>query len=97
MRPKTGTVYLLANRRHGTLYVGVTSDLVGRTRQHNDVTHAGFSTRYGVARLVYAERHDRIADAIAREKQLTKWTRAWKIRLIESVTPEWRELFDARL
>ena len=97
MHAKAGYVYLLASGRNGTLYLGVTSDLVGRVRQHKAGAHDGFSKRYGVTRLVWFERHDRIADAIAREKQLKKWNRAWKIRLIESVNPEWRELFDARL
>ena len=97
MRPKRGTVYILANRRLGTLYVGVTSDLGARIRQHKDGTFEGFTTRYDVTRLVYFETHDRVVDAIAREKAIKKWRRAWKVELIESVNPEWLDLYNARL
>ena len=97
MRARAGTVYILANKRHGTLSIGVTSDLSARVRDHKAGTYDGFTTRYGVARLVWFERHDRIVDAIAREKQLKKWRRAWKVELIESLNAEWRELYDARL
>ena len=97
MSAKRGTVYILANRRHGTLYIGVTSDLASRVRQHKSGDTDGFTAQYGVTRLVYFETYDRIVDAIAREKQLKKWRRAWKIELIESLNPKWRDLYDAHL
>ena len=93
MRLKRGYVYILASARNGTLYVGVTSDLVGRVRQHKEGLIEGFSKRYGVHRLVYVEEHARITDAIAREKHLKKWRRAWKLDLIESVNPGWVDLY----
>ncbi len=86
---KTGAVYLLASKRNGTLYLGVTSNLVGRIRQHKEGTTPGFTTRYGVCRLVWFEEHPSIADAIVREKQLKKWRRAWKLELIEATNPGW--------
>ncbi|GAB5537202.1 MAG: GIY-YIG nuclease family protein [Rubricoccaceae bacterium] len=86
---KRGFVYILANRRHGTLYTGVTSNLAARMRTHKGADASGFVRRYGVTRLVYFEEHDRLTDAIRREKQV----KAWKIRLIESVNPMWEELF----
>jgi putative endonuclease len=85
-------VYILASERHGTLYVGVTSDLVGRVAQHRSGVVPGFTKRYGVRRLVYAEAYADPKEAIAREKQLKGWNRAWKIRLIESSNPLWVEL-----
>ena len=91
---KRGFVYILANRRHGTLYVGVTSNLAARIRTHKGPNASGFVRRYSVTRLVYVEEHDRITDAIRREKQIKAWKRAWKIRLIESVNPTWSGLFD---
>ena len=94
MRPKTGTVYLLASRRNGTRYLGVTSDLVGRVRQHKEGTFQGFTKRYGVHRLVWFEEHASIRDAIVREKQLKKWRRAWKLELIEATNPDWLDLYE---
>lgn len=94
MTAKTGTVYILASERNGTLYVGVTSDLAGRVRQHKEGTVEGFTKRYDVTRLVYFERHDRVTDAIQREKQIKKWRRAWKLRLIEGFNPEWLDLYE---
>ncbi len=94
MTRKTGTVYLLASQRNGTLYLGVTSDLVGRIRQHKEGTHPGFSKRYGVTALVWFEQHAGIADAIAREKQLKKWRREWKLQLIEETNPGWMDLYE---
>ncbi len=94
MAAKTGTVYLLASQRNGTLYLGVTSDLVRRVREHKEGTYPGFSQRYGVDRLVWFEEHPRIADAIVREKQLKKWRRAWKLELIEASNPGWQDLYE---
>ena len=86
-------VYILASRRNGTLYTGVTSDLVKRGWQHrNDVTE-GFTKQYGVHTLVYYELHRSMAEAIRREKQMKKWNRAWKIELIERGNAEWRDLW----
>ncbi|KQX20856.1 MULTISPECIES: GIY-YIG nuclease family protein [unclassified Sphingomonas] len=85
-------VYILASGRHGTLYVGVTSDLPGRIHQHRESLIKGFTSRYGVSRLVHFESFDDMAAAIAREKQLKKWNRAWKIELIEVGNPGWDDL-----
>lgn len=89
-----GFVYILANRRKGTLYVGVTADLIRRVYQHRTGALAGFTKRYGVTQLVYFERHDEIAAAIAREKRLKRWRRVWKINLIESMNPGWADLWS---
>jgi putative endonuclease len=88
-------VYLLASRRHGTLYLGVTGDLVRRVDQHKTRTVPGFTARYGVDRLVWFEMYDDPTAAITREKALKKWRRDSKIRLIEEQNPEWRDLFPA--
>jgi putative endonuclease len=82
-------VYLLASRRNGTLYVGVTNDLVRRVGEHRAKQVPGFTRRYGVTTLVWFETHERIDEAIAREKQIKGWNRAWKLRLIEASNPEW--------
>ena len=92
---KTYFVYILASRKHGTLYVGVTSDLPGRVYDHRAGSTPGFTTRYGVHQLVYFEMSGVIDDAIRREKQLKRWRRAWKIRLIEESNPEWTDLFES--
>jgi putative endonuclease len=81
-------VYLLANRRHGTLYLGVTGDLVRRVHEHKSHDVPGFSARYGVDRLVWFETHDDPSATIAREKALKKWRRDWKTRLIEELDPD---------
>ena len=94
MGTQAGHVSLLASRRNGTLYLGVTSDLVGRIRQHKAGTFDGFSKRHGVTQFAWFERHDRIADAIAREKQVKKWRRAWKLELIETLNPSWADLYE---
>jgi putative endonuclease len=86
-------VYLTASRKNGTLYIGVTSDLPHRATQHRDGALPGFSKRYGAVRLVYFETFDDIERAIAREKQLKHWLRAWKIALIENSNPEWYDLW----
>jgi len=90
---KGGFVYLLASGPHGTLYVGVTSDLVRRVWQHKEGAIEGFTARYGVKLLVWFEHHGEIEAAIAREKAIKKWRRAWKIEAIESMNPEWRDLY----
>jgi putative endonuclease len=86
-------VYILASRKNGVLYIGVTSDLKKRIHQHKESLIPGFTQRYKVYRLVYFEEHSDIRDAITREKQLKKWNRAWKIRLIETMNPEWKDLY----
>ena len=87
-------VYILASQRNGTLYVGVTSDLVGRTWEHKNDLVEGFTKKYGVHILVWYELHDDIEAAIAREKRLKKWNRAWKLRLIEKENSGWNDLYD---
>jgi len=91
---KQPCTYILASARNGTLYIGVTSDLVGRMSLHIQNLLSGFTARYRVHYLVYYEMHATIEAAIAREKQLKKWNRQWKIRLIEAANPEWLDLFD---
>ena len=90
---KTPTAYLLASGRNGTLYVGVTSDLIGRVWQHREHLADGFSKRYDVTRLVWYEMHPSMESAILREKRIKKWNRAWKIRLIDETNPSWRDLW----
>ena len=85
-------VYILASKRNGTLYVGVTSDLVKRVWQHRNDVFEGFTKRYGVHMLVYYEMHASMVVAIEREKQLKKWNRAWKLALIEERNPQWHDL-----
>lgn len=87
------SVHLLARRRHGTLYLGVTNDLARRVDEHRRKVVPGFSARYGVARLVWYETCDRIDEAIAREKSLKKWRRDWKVTLIEEMNPDWSDLY----
>ncbi|MBZ0229560.1 MAG: GIY-YIG nuclease family protein [Bauldia sp.] len=87
-------VYLLASRRNGTLYVGVTSNIARRAWEHREGLIAGFTRRYGVKMLVHYEFFGTMPDAIRREKQIKEWRRAWKIQLIEQMNPEWRDLYD---
>jgi putative endonuclease len=87
-------VYILANRRNGTLYVGVTSDLARRVSEHKADVIEGFTKRYGLHTLVYAEFHTTMAEAISREKRVKNWRRAWKITLVEQCNPGWRDLSD---
>ena len=87
-------VYVLANKQNGTLYIGVTSNLVQRIWQHNNKMIGGFTKKYNVTKLVYFEVHADAESAITREKQMKKWRRAWKIRLIEAENPDWKDLFD---
>ncbi len=92
MRDRQPCVYILASDRNGTVYVGVTSNLIGRILQHRDGTFGGFTTRYGVHRLVWFDVADRMEDAIAAEKRIKKWPRAYKLNLIEQANPRWRDL-----
>jgi putative endonuclease len=85
-------IYILANRRNGTLYIGVTSGLNRRVWEHITDVVDGFTSRNGVHTLVYAEFHATMGDAILREKRLKKWRRAWKLNLIEDTNPTWRDL-----
>ncbi len=85
-------VYILASKRNGTLYIGVTSDLVARLHQHRIGAVTGFTQDYNVKRLMWFEQHGTMEEAILREKRLKKWNRAWKIRLIEELNPHWDDL-----
>ena len=91
---KQPAVYMLASRRNGTLYIGVTSDLVARTWQHREHAVTGFTAKHGVSALVWFEMHGTMAEAIASEKRLKKWNRGWKIRLIEERNPYWNDLWQ---
>ncbi|MBS0213258.1 MAG: GIY-YIG nuclease family protein [Proteobacteria bacterium] len=90
---KQPAVYILACQKAGTLYIGVTSDLIARTWQHREHVVEGFTARYDVRRLVWYELHETMESAIIREKHLKKWNRAWKIRLIEESNPAWKDLW----
>lgn len=90
---KRPAVYILASKRNGTLYIGVTSDLVKRVWEHQNGLVEGFTRRHGVHRLVWYELHDSMMSAIEREKRLKKWKRAWKLELIESSNSEWQDLY----
>ena len=87
-------VYLVASQRNGTLYLGVTRDLVRRIHEHKTKATPGFTSRYNVAMLVWFESYDDPTTAITREKELKKWRRSWKLRLIEEINPQWRDLYD---
>ncbi len=87
-------VYILTNRPRGTLYVGVTNDLVRRVYQHREGTIAGFTKRYGLKQLVYFEKYDTPTLAIQREKNIKHWSRLWKLDLINSSNPQWRDLYN---
>jgi putative endonuclease len=86
-------VYIMTNRMYGTLYVGVTNDIVRRALEHREGLVEGFTKKYGLKLLVYYEEFDSISDAIHREKRLKHWNRAWKIALIEKMNPEWEDLY----
>jgi putative endonuclease len=87
-------VYILTNRPNGILYVGVTNDLVRRAFEHRSGFVEGFTKRYGLNRLVYFERFETIQDAIQREHNMKHWPRAWKVRLIVAINPDWDDLFE---
>ena len=91
---KTAYVYMLANKRGGILYIGVTSDIVRRVWEHKNGLIEGFTKRYGLKMLVWMEVHDSIESAIRREKSLKDWHRRWKIELIERENPAWRDLYS---
>ena len=87
-------VYLLASRKQGTLYLGVTKDLIRRIYQHREKLTPGFSSQYDIRRLVWFETYDDPVNAIEREKEVKKWRRAWKINLIEKSNPDWKDLYS---
>jgi len=88
------TTYLLASRRNGTLYVGVTSNLIARIHQHREGTFAGFSRDNAIKHLVWFEQHATMEQAILREKRIKKWNRPWKLNLLEQANPDWRDLAE---
>jgi putative endonuclease len=87
-------VYILASRRNGTLYVGLTDDLPKRIWQHRTGATGGFTKRYGIRTLVWCEMHESRESAFLRERQIKKWNRSWKLELIEASNPSWRDLYD---
>ena len=97
MRKGGGWVYIMTNRPNGTLYLGVTSDIARRAWQHRECLVEGFTKRYGLTRLVYAERHDEIASAVQRERTMKQWPRAWKISLVAAQNPDWDDLYETLL
>jgi len=90
---KEPCVYIMASKENGTLYVGVTSDLVKRVAEHKEALIEGFTKRYAVKTLVWYERHETMESAIVRETQIKKWNRAWKLREIGAFNPSWRDLY----
>ena len=88
------TVYILASKRNGTLYTGVTSNLLARIQQHREGQVRGFTREYAVKQLVWFEQHATMDSAITREKRVKKWNRAWKLQLIEAENPDWRDLAE---
>ena len=86
-------IYILASKRNGTLYIGVTNDLLNRVHQHKQDVSEGFTRKYAVHTLVYYEQFEDIESAITREKQVKKWNRKWKLRLIEKMNPDWKDLY----
>ncbi|HEU4851068.1 MAG TPA: GIY-YIG nuclease family protein [Telluria sp.] len=92
--PESAYVYMLATRRYGTLYTGITSNLIRRVHEHRQGIVPGFSKQYNVKRLVWYEVHTDVREAIAREKRLKHWKRVWKIELIQAMNPYWDDLYD---
>ena len=90
----TGWVYIMASGRNGTIYTGVTSDLQGRAYEHKIGNPQGFTSKYGCKDLVWYERHDNFVEAIAREKEVKKYRRSWKLYLIEAFNPDWLDLYE---
>jgi len=90
---KQPCVYILTNKRYGTLYIGVTSNLARRIWEHKNDCADGFSKKHRLRQLVYMEPHDTMEAAIVREKRLKKWNRAWKVRLIQTLNPDWNDLY----
>ena len=93
MKDHTYFLYILASRKNGTLYVGVTNQLLRRVQEHREGLLLGFTKKYAVKLLVYFEVHNDINEAIAREKRIKRWLRVWKINLIEQKNPQWRDLW----
>lgn len=91
---KQPCVYIITNQKNGTLYIGVTSNLLQRIQQHKEKTIKGFTTKYSLDKLIWYETHDTMYTAISREKAMKEWKREWKIKLIEKDNPEWRDLYD---
>ncbi len=87
-------VYILSNKKNGTLYIGITSNLLKRIYEHKNSFVEGFTSKYNLTKLVYFEMHNDITEAIRREKQLKKWYRDWKIALIEKENPNWNDLYE---
>jgi putative endonuclease len=87
-------VYILCNKRNGTLYTGVTSDLLKRVYEHKNNLVDGFTKKYGIHKLVWFEMHENAGQAIIREKQIKKWNRKWKLDLIETCNPHWKDLYE---
>jgi putative endonuclease len=94
MRAMAYYVYLLASRKDGALYIGVTNDLIRRTFEHRAKMIKGFTSKYNITRLVWFEIYDDPVSAISREKELKKWRRAWKVALIEQENPDWNDLYE---
>jgi len=92
--PENYYVYILASQRNGTLYIGLTNDIMRRVWEHKEKLNEGFSKRYGVIKLVYYEKTNDLEYAIAREKQMKKWNRDWKRTLIEKNNPDWKDLSE---
>ncbi len=87
-------VYILASGYHGTLYIGITNDIIRRTYEHKEKKYPGFTSKYNLNKLVYIEEFNDINEALSREKCLKKWHRAWKIRLIQEQNPNWDDLYE---
>ncbi len=90
-------VYILASRKNGTLYIGVTNDLIRRIYEHKDKSISGFTSQYDVDQLVWFDQTDDVMSAISAEKRLKRWNRAWKVALIEKTNPQWRDLYPGLL
>jgi putative endonuclease len=95
MQMKRYFVYILCSKRNGTLYIGVTSDLIKRVYEHKNDHADGFTKKYNVHNLVWYEMHETAESAITREKQIKKWERKWKLKLIEKLNPEWDDLYSS--
>lgn len=91
---KSYWIYILASKKNGTLYIGITSDLLRRVYEHKEKLIDGFTKKYNVTQLMYVEEFQDVADAIRREKSIKKWNREWKTRLIEEQNPNWRDLYE---
>jgi len=91
---RDGWVYIMTNKRNGTIYIGTTSNLARRVWEHREGVVDGFTKRYGLKRLVFAEHHEDMRMAMQRERNMKHWPRAWKIRLIHEQNPEWHDLYD---